>query len=200
MADPLNGIKISLLIGHVLFSANLLQNRFNSLAASVNNSAAAFFENAGLGLCDFLHGIAQNTGVVQTHVGDDGHFRHTDGVGGIQFATHANFHNHNIALLPLKMLHGNAPHQLKLRGHILHGLCQRLSKSGDLRQVVVFDLLAVYLDSLVEAVQVRRSIQAHFVACFSQNRGGHGSGRAFAVGAANVDIFQFLFRTTHTAQ
>ena len=184
----------------ILLPADFLENCLHTGASPVDHRVAAFFENAGLCPGDLLYGAAQNLDVVQADVGDDRHLRAGDHIGGVQRAAHTHLQNHDVAVVAAEVFKGDTADQLKLCGTFLHRLGKRLDPLGNFRQFFVGNGLAVDLHPLVEAVDVRRGVKAYPVAGFAQNVCAHCGGRAFAVGAGNVDIFQLVMGVSQLFQ
>ena len=161
----------------------------------------AGLDDARLGGGDGLHRIPQHAGVVQTDVGEHGGFRRGDHIGGIEFTAHAHLAYHNIAHLPGKPGQADGRYQLKLRGGIRHAVSQRAQLLRQGAQGIVWDRCAVDLHTLIEAEDVRRSVQPRFIPGGAQHGGQHGAGAALAVGAGDVDILYVPLRMAkHTQQ
>ena len=193
-------IEICLLQGNMLLLANLLKDGFHRRQATVNDSTAALFEDAGLCLRNLFNGIAQNIRMVKSDIGNDRNLRSRDYIGGIKFAPQTNLQHNHITLLALEVFEGNGTDQLEFRGGFFHGICQGLDIFRDGHNILVADLLSVNLHPLVETVNVRGGIQSGSVSGFAQNGGGHGSGRTLAVGAGDVNIFQIVLGIAHFFQ
>ena len=73
-------------------------------------------------------------------------------IGGIQRAAKAHFQHHDLTFLLGKIEHSQRCDDLKLGGHIFHGIGGRLYLLHQLHQRFVRDLHTVDLDALVEAV------------------------------------------------
>ena len=196
-ADQVDAVKVrGHPLGAYLFTAGV-NDRLHRGLLPVGDGDGAGLDDLGLGLTDLLQGVAQKFRVIQSDVGEHGHQRRLDDVGGIQLAAHAHLQAHHVAVVALEILHGNAGDQFKFRGVILHGLGQGLDKFRNFRQLLVGNALSVHLHALVEAEDIRRGIKTGAVTSLSKNAGRHGGGGAFAVGAGNVDKLQLILGISH---
>ena len=166
----------------------------------IEHAVAAVLDDAGLGLGDFLDGIAQHLHVIQADVHDHRGLRRVDDVGGVQLAAQAHLQHYDLAGVAGEVLHCDAGDQLKLGGVLLHGFRQRLNVLGDCGELLVGDLLTAHLHALVEAQDVGRGVQAGAVARLPQHALQHGGGGALAVGSGDVDELQLLLRVAHLLQ
>ena len=136
----------------------------------------------------------------QTDVCDDGGFGAVDDVGGVQFASHADFQYHKVAALFQKVLHGDGRHQLELAGVVFHCVGRHTDLFRDAGKVFSGNVLPVYLHALTEVLDVRGSVKACPVSGGAQDTVQHGTGGTFAVAARDVDKLQLLLRITYGMQ
>ena len=184
----LQRVKVRLNQGDVLLRAHFCINRFHGRRTPVNHRRTALLENAGLCPRDCFQCIAQHLGVIQTDIGNDGHLRCLDHIGGVKRTAQTYFQHHDIALLALEVFKGNRADQLKLCGLLRHLLDEGLHILRNGNQILVTDLFSIYLHSFIKAVDVGGGVQTSSVSGLTQDRGCHGSSGAFAVCAGNVDI------------
>ena len=124
--------------------------------------------------------------MIQANVGNDSDFGSFDDISCIKGAAHTDFQDYDITLLAHEILKGNAAHQLELGGRFLHGIRQGFDIFCDSHQFFIRDLYTVHLHPLVEAVDIRRGVQASTVSGFAENRCCHSSGAAFTVGSGDM--------------
>ena len=140
---------------------------------------------ARLGSGDIRQRWTQFLDVIHAQCGDHRAGRLFDDIGGIQRAAKPHLQHHDIALLLRKIEHSQCGDDLELGGHVLHSVGGGLYLLHQFHQRLVRDLLAVYLNALVESVDKGRGIQAHPVTRRLQAGGQHGRRAALAVGARN---------------
>ena len=131
---------------------------------------------------------------------DDRTLRRVDDVGGIQRAAQAHLQHHDVAFRLSEPEHPQCRDDLELGGDIGHGIGSGLHTLHQPHQRLVRDLLAVYLNALVEPVDKGRSIQAHPVTRRLQAGSQHGRRAALAIGARHMDESQLLVRISQCGQ
>ena len=132
---------------------------------------------------NFGTGVAQELGVVNADVGDDGKDGGDD-VGAVEPSSQSHFDDSNIHLLLGEIVesHGRGqfketgPQRFEKRPFILHKSCHIFLVYAD----------TVHPDALSEITQMRRGIKPHFISRLLQYRGQRVRTRALAVGAGNV--------------
>ena len=132
--------------------------------------------------------------MLQTDVGDDGDFGAVYDVGGIEGTAHADFKNHDVAVLFEKILHGDGGHQLKLAGVILHGVGVNANLLRDPREILARNIPAVHLHALAEVLDIGRGIESGPIPRMAENRVQHGTGGALAVASGDMDELQLFLR------
>ena len=133
--------------------------------------------------------VPQLPGMLQTDIGDHGHFRGRDHIGGIHASSQANLQYNDITASLQKIEHPHHSHQFKLCGRILHPLSRLNDPLRDPPQGVIWNRHTIHLEPLVKAPQMWRCIQPYCQPRLVQHGGHHCSGRAFPVGSGYVDIF-----------
>ena len=132
-----------------------LNHSLDAFALPVAHRVAAGLDDAGLGRGDLLERVAQNLGVIETDVADDGGLGRQNHIRRVKFAAHADFADDHVAVLARKVRKADGGDELKLGWLIVHGVGQRLYGLGDLAQRLVRDVFAVDLDALVERDDIR---------------------------------------------
>ncbi len=184
----------------MLFRADAADDGVCFRHAAVAHHRAAFFDDARLGCCNVRNGGPKLLDVIHAQCRDHCTFRRINDVGGVQCTAKAHFQHHDVALLLCKIEHSQRCDNLKFGGHIGHGVRGRLHLFHQLHQFAVWDLHAVHLNALIEAVDEGGRVQAHPIARRLQTAGCHGGGAAFAVGARNVDEFEPFVRVAQRCQ
>ena len=141
---------------------------------------------------NFLDGIAENGGMVESDIHYSADLRCVYDIRRVTAAAESDLEHHDVTAGLFEIKHGRRGHQLKLRRMVLHSVGGRLHARHDAGEHLVPDLLAVYLHTLVKAVEIRRSEQARFVTRGLQHRRGHRRAAAFAVRAGDVYEFHAL--------
>ena len=142
-------------------------------------------------------GVAEEIAMIDRHRRDDAHKRTLDHIGGVEPAAEPDFEKQNVG--------GMAREQKKRRGGLdlehrdrrvaVPGFAfgQRLGQRGIVDELAA--ALAADAKALVEVDQIGRGIDVHALAGRFEDRAHEGNGRAFAVGAGDMDQRrQFLFR------
>ena len=197
MRQQLQRIEVRLVQRHAELLAALLEHSLDRRLLAVDHGVATGLDDPGLGRGDLLQRIAQHLGVVESDVADHSRLRRQDHVRRVKFAAHADLADHDVAVLAGKILEAERRHHLKLRRPLEDGVGHGLDVLGQLADILVGDLLAVDLNALVEADQIRRGIQAGPVACLAQDGRDHRAGRALAVGAGHMDKFALPLGMAH---
>ena len=139
---------------------------------------------------DFGQGIAEILLMIERDIGDDGDHRFDD-IGGVEPPTHAHFQHRDLDRNTGEIFEGHhrqhleeagVPGQLASTHQVLRSALDAIVHFAELR---VGDGLAVNANPLVDANQVRRTVERGPVSGDAQDRGKHRSGRAFAVGSRN---------------
>ena len=130
--------------------------------------------------------------MVKPDVADDRGLRRGNDVCRIQLAAKPDLQRHDVAFVPLEILHGNDRDQLKLRRMVLHRFCVRADKLGNFGQLFIGDHLAVDLHPLVEAENEGRGVKAGAVSRRAEHGSQHGGGRTLAISTGDVDEFQLV--------
>ena len=94
--------------------AAFFKDRLDGRLLPVDDSVAAGFDNPGLCRCDFLQRVAQNLGVVETDVAQNGGLRGQDDVRRVKFAAHADLADDDVAFLALEVFKAQRRDHLKL--------------------------------------------------------------------------------------
>ena len=135
--------------------------------------------------------------MVKADVAEDGYLGGQDDVRRVEFASHADLADDNVALLPREIFKADGRDHFKFGRLLEDGLRERLDVFGQGTDVVVGDHLAVDLNALAEFDDEGRGIKAGLIARGLEDRGQHGAGGAFAVRARDVDKFTFAFGVAH---
>ena len=151
-AGDLQLCKVHLRKGSVLLCRHPAQHGVCLRCAAVAHHRAAWLDDARLGSGDIRQRRAQLLDVIHAQCRDHRAGRLFDDVGGIQRAAKPHFQHHDIALLLRKIEHAQCGDDLKLGGHVLHGVGGGLYLFHQRHQRLVRDLLPVDLDALVEPV------------------------------------------------
>ena len=156
-------------------------------------------QDAGLFARDEGDGVAEPLHVVERDVGDDGEQR-LDDVGGVETAAHAHFEDGEIDLRLGEGFEGDRGQHFEVAR-----VCGEASIGDQAAgtvvdaevepgKVLVADGRTVDANALVDALEMRRGVEADAVASALQDRGQSGSGRTLAVGAGNQYGAKSLFR------
>ena len=167
---------------------------FHRRRAGVQHRMAAGLDDAGLGGGDGLHCAAEKRGMVQPDIGEGGHLRSGDDVGGVKFAAHAHLADHHVTVMAGEPGQADGRDQLELRRVIGHAVRQGLYFRYKSAEVIIGDRDAVDLHPLVEAADIGGGVEAGPVPGSLEDGGGHGTGAAFAVCSCNVDILYGALR------
>ena len=136
----------------------------------------ARLDDAGLFRGDFLDGMAEKIFVIEIDLRDDGDFRQQD-VRGVETPAHADFAHRKFrrprAAKYIEGHGGDALEKCRVRGQrprgeqFLDDLVHARERGGEFG---VGNFLAVQANALVDALQVRRSVEARAQARRAQNR------------------------------
>ena len=199
-AGDLQLCKVHLRKGGVLLCRHPAQHSVCLRCAAVAYHRAARFDDARLGGGNIRQRGAQFLDVIHAQCGDHRAGRLFDDVGGIQRAAKPHLQHHDITLLLRKIEHSQCGDDLKLGGHVLHGVGGGLYLLHKRHQCLVRDLLPVDLDALVEPVDEGRGIQPHPVTGGLQAGSQHRRRAALAVGARYMDELQLFVRVAQCRQ
>ena len=167
---------------------------------AIAHHRTARLDDARLGRRDIGQGGAQLLHMIHAQRRDDRALRRVDDVGGIQRAAQAHLQHHDVAFRLSEPEHPQCRDDLELGGDIGHGIGSGLHTLHQPHQRLVRDLLAVYLNALVESVDKGRGIQAHPVTRRLQAGSQHGRRAALAIGARHMDESQLLVRISQCGQ
>ena len=167
---------------------------------AVADHRRTLLDDAGLSSGNIGQGRPQLLGVVQPQSGDHSTFRRVDDVGGVQSAAKPHFQHHDIAVLLRKIEHPQGGDQLKLGGHICHAVGSGADALHKRYQVLVWDGLAVDLDTLIKAVDERGGEHPHPVSGGLQAGRQHGDCAALAVGARYMNEPELLVGVAQGSQ
>ena len=192
-----DGIKVRLVKRRADLLAAFFKDRLDGRLLPVDDSVAAGLDDPGLCRCDFLQRVAQNLGVVETNVAQNGSFGRQDDVRRVKFAAHADLADHDVAFFALEVFKAQRRDHLKLGRLLENRVRHGLNILGQFADGLVGDLLAVYLNALVEAENVGGRVETCFIARGLKDRGQHRAGRALAVRARDMDKFAGALRVPH---
>lgn len=186
--------------GGGILIGNFLYNRECFLIFDGGKNRHPGFDDAGFFAGDFGEGVAEPFLVVVLDVGDDAG-EGGDDVGGVEAAAEAGFPNDDVAFLFGEPNEGHDGDDFEEGGVIAFGkLGEEFAHEGDEAGDFGFgDELAIDLDAFGEGDEVRRGVEAGFVAGVAVDRFEHGAGGAFAIGAGDVDEFEFVLRVANSA-
>ena len=184
----------------MLFSTDAADNNICLRHAAVAHHRALFLDDPRLGGGNVRKSGAKLLHMIHTQCRDDCALRGINDVGGIQRAAKAHLQHHDLTFLLGKIEHPKRRDDLKLGGHIFHGIGGGLYLLHQFHQLFVRDLHAVDLDALVEAVDEGRGVQAHPIARGLQAGCHHGGGAALAVGACNMHESELFVRVAQCGQ
>ena len=184
----------------VLFRCHAADHSVRFRRTAVAHHRTAFLDDPRLGGSDVPKGGAKLLHMIHAQCRDDCAFRGINDVGGIQRAAKAHLQHHDLTFLLGKIEHPQRRDDLKLGGHILHGISGGLYLLHQSHQFFIRDLHPVDLDALVEAVDEGRGVQAHPIACGLQAGRHHGGGAALAVGACNMHESELFVRVAQCGQ
>ena len=156
----------------------------------------ARLDDAGLFGGDFCQRVAEPLLVVEGDVGDDAGQRRDD-VGRVQPPAQAGFPDHQVAFLFGEKFQRHHRDEFKKRRVMVRREIASSSgcNSSDQPDDFVFrNQLAVDLNPFAERNQMRRGEQPDAQSRRAINAFEHGAGRAFAVGAGDVDEAEFFLR------
>ena len=109
-----DGIEVRLMKRCADLLAAFFKDRLDGRLLPVDDSVAAGFDNPGLCRCDFLQRVAQNLGVVETDVAQNGSFGRQDDVRRVKLAAHADLADDDVAFLALEVFKAQRCDHLKL--------------------------------------------------------------------------------------
>ena len=109
-----DGIKVRLVKRRADLLAAFFKDRLDGRLLPVDDSVAAGLDDTGLCRCDFLQRVAQNLGVVETDVAQNGGLRGQDDVRRVKFAAHADLADDDVAFLALEVFKAQRRDHLKL--------------------------------------------------------------------------------------
>ena len=157
----------------------------------------AGFDDAGFFGGDFFEGVAEPLLMIEGDVGDDAGQRRDD-VGRIEPSAEAGFPNHEVAFLFAKKFQRHHRDDFKKRRVMVGGKLfqQRLQFRDEPDNLVFGNKLPVELNPFAEGNQMWRGEQPDAQAGRAVNAFEHGAGRAFAIGAGDVDEAEFFLRIT----
>ena len=141
--------------------------------------------------------------MIQSDRTDDraGTFGRFDNVRGIERSAHSDLQNHKITLFLEKIQHGGGGDDLEFGRRVVgNGIGGGKDGLHNMNQLIVRDVLPVDLHTLVKNRNVGRGVKPDAKSAFAQNRRDHGTGRAFAVRARNVNEFQRFLRVAECAE
>ena len=147
-------------------------------------------EDSGFFGGDGGDGVAEKLLVIEIDIGDDGEDG-LDDVGGVEASAHADFEDGDFDAGGGKEIEGDGGHGLKKAGQVrqLGGGDERGGDLGDALvgggEVRVRNGLAAADDALIDAQQMRRSVEAGAVRRGMQDGGESGRRGAFAVGSGD---------------
>ena len=167
---------------------------------AVAHHRAPRFDDARLGRGNVRDGGAQLFHMIHAQRRDDRALRRVNDIGGVQRAAQTHLQHHDVTVPLGKVKHSQCRDDLKLGGHIGHGIGSGFYPLHQPHQFLVRDLLAVDLDPLIEAVDERRGVQAHAVPGRLQTGGQHGGSAALAVGARHMDKSELFVRVAQRRQ
>ena len=181
--------------GGVVRGCFLHKDGFCFWVAFSNHNGNARLDDAGLFSGNGRTGVPQILLVVQANARDHAHFR-MDHVGTVQPTAQPHFHHRNVHPVPAEGVESHpyggfkktAPNEyLLVVGHKVHHLL--LGNQG-----------AVYANALAKIHQMRRGVEANFVASGLENRRQQVAGGALAVGSGYVDGAKTSLRTFQGVQ
>jgi hypothetical protein len=156
-------------------------------------------QDAGFLAGDGGDGGAEPLGVVERNVGDDGEERIYD-VGCVEAAAHTNLEHREFNLCLGKIDEGQRGEDFKEAGvlreaALLHELLRRLVNAEvEAGEVIVGNLGVIDADALVDALQMRRGVEADVRAGGGEDGGQCGCRGAFAVGSGDEHGAKMLMR------
>ena len=89
--------------------------------------------------------------------------------------------------MALEVHHSDSGDQFEFRGGVCHLIGIGADIVGDLCQFLVADALVIDLHPLVEAINEGRGVKTYRISGFLQDRSQHSGGRAFTIGAGDVN-------------
>ncbi len=164
----------------------------------------ARLDDAGLFGGDLGRGVPEPGRVVEPDAADNGYVGRIDGVRGIQPPAQAHFQHHDIAFHLGKVQQRHRGHQLEFRGVVtgFHRYRFGLLAHGerDAAQIVGGNVLAVYADTLLEALDVGAREPARRVAGLFEDARQIRARAALAVRPGNMDEAQRILRAAQAVE
>ena len=163
------------------------RQRLAHLAGDHRRHAA--LEDAGFFRGDLLDGIAEEIAMIDRHRRDDAHKRPLDHIGGVEPAAEPDFEKQDVGRVAREQQKRRRGLDLEYRDRRVavpgFAFGQRLGQRGIVDELAA--AVAADAEALVETDQIGRGIDMHALAGRFQDRAHEGDGRAFAVGAGDMD-------------
>ena len=155
------------------------------------NHPAARLDDARFFGGDLLDRVTKEILVVEINLRDDSNLGLHD-IGRVEAPAHTHLEDDAVRLAPPEPFHGHRGQALEVGG--VRGQCARSQQSFDegveageaLGELVIGDVFAVQAQPLVDAFEVRRSVEARAQPGRAKDALHHCGRRAFAVGAGDV--------------
>ena len=180
----------------VSFGANLPVYRVHGGVHRVCNGGRAGLDDPGLFARDPGERAAENGGVLETDVRDNGGLGRGYHVRRIQPPAETDLEHNGAAFLRGEIPKAHRGEDLKLRGRVGHAAGGLLHGFGGAAERRVGDVRAVNAEPLVHAHKVRGGVKPRFLPRRRQDRGKHHARRALAVRPGDVDKFQAVLRVS----
>ena len=134
--------------------------------------------------------------MVEGDTRDNGEQGRIDNIGRIESAAHSRLKDNDVTFFSLEIFKTDRGDKLKLRGLIFHCVSKGLDVFGDLCKLIVGNVLAAELHTLVEDLYVGRGEKSRFVTCVAENRFKHRAEGALSVSSRNVNEFKTVLRVS----
>ena len=205
IVEPLPGERVGALLQRVkrraaphraAFGAYLPVHRVHGGVYRVRHGRRAGLDDPGLLARDLRKRMAENGGVLQADVRNNGGLGRGYHVRCVEPPAETDLEHHGIAFLRREIPEAHRGKDLKLRGRVGHAAGGLLHGFGGAAERRVGDVRAVDAEPLVHAHKVRGGVKPRLIPRRRQDRGKHRARRALAVRPGDVDKFQAVLRVS----
>ena len=186
------------------FRHPLFQQFLQGIFLTAGNEVAVFFDNARFRQADLFFGIAEVFGMFQRHIDKNRRFHVFDHIGGVDLAAHTHFHNGGFHAFLSEVVKGHGGIDFKFRRLFKAGFHHRfdvgfhfIEQAG---HILVGDLFTADAEPLPIGMKMGRSEHPRFFAGGHQHGIEHRNDAAFAVGAADMNVFHGFFGISQAAK